>query len=185
MNSFVEHHKLSGATLIGHSLGGYVALEMVSKRPDLFTALGLFHSTALADTPEKKVTRSKVVEFVTRNGAEAFTTSFTAPLFADHQHPSIDVVTRIAIGSAAEAVVGYTLAMRDRQDHRETLGTLEIPVLFICGDKDEGIPVDSITTQAAQCQHPTVCILNGVGHMAMFEEPKRTVAAVRDFLAKM
>ena len=184
INLFVEHNNLSGAALIGHSLGGYVALEMVSKRPDLFSALGLFHSTALADTPEKKETRTKVVDFIARNGAEAFTSSFIGPLFADPQHPSIETVKEIAAGSPAETVTAYTIAMRDRRDHTATLATLKMPVLFICGEKDGGIPVESIRKQAARCLYPTVRILNGVGHMAMFEEPEGAAKAVHDFLVK-
>ena len=74
--------------LIGHSLGGYVALAMVEKRPDLFAGLGLFHSTAYADSAEKKQSRNKVIEFVNKNGAKAFTTNFITPLFADPQSRS-------------------------------------------------------------------------------------------------
>jgi pimeloyl-ACP methyl ester carboxylesterase len=185
MNSFVENNRLSGATLIGHSLGGYVALAMISKRPELFNALGLFHSTALPDSADKKASRFKVVEFVEKNGAEAFTSNFIGPLFADPQHGAIELVKQIAIGSSSATVIGYTLAMRDRDDHTATLKTLNNPVLFICGDKDGGIPVDTITQQAALCADPTVRVLSDVAHMGMFEDPKHVASIMRDFLTKM
>src|SRR6478609_4304829 len=45
---WISVEKIHESTIIGHSLGGYVALAMVEKRPELFSGLGLFHSTALA-----------------------------------------------------------------------------------------------------------------------------------------
>src|SRR5690606_20750625 len=98
------------------SLGGYVALAMVAQQPDRFAGLGLFHSTAYADTEEKRASRSKVIEFVETNGVEAFTSNFVTPLFADKTHASIQKVREINMKASREAVIGYTKAMRDRPD---------------------------------------------------------------------
>ena len=84
---FLAENNLKKIALVGHSLGGYVALAMVKKRPDFFASLVLFHSTAYADSAEKKESRSKVVEFVKKNGALAFTSGFIPPLFADPYAP--------------------------------------------------------------------------------------------------
>ena len=80
---FVEDNGLINSVIIGHSLGGYVALAMVEKRKDLFAGLGLFHSTAYADSEEKKQSRNKALEFINNNGAKAFATNFITPLFSD------------------------------------------------------------------------------------------------------
>src|SRR5690349_7306035 len=52
--SFIELHKLQQAVIIGHSLGGYVALAMVERRPDIIDGMVLFHSTAFADSEDRK-----------------------------------------------------------------------------------------------------------------------------------
>ena len=58
---FLREKNLRKVNLVGHSLGGYVALAMIKSNPELFASLVLFHSTAYADSAEKKASRSKVV----------------------------------------------------------------------------------------------------------------------------
>jgi pimeloyl-ACP methyl ester carboxylesterase len=182
---FVEDHKLSGAVLIGHSLGGYVALAMVKKRPDLFSALILFHSTAYPDTSERKESRNKVIEFVQRNGALAFTTSFIAPLFADPQHGDMERVKQIAATTTAETVIAYTKAMRDRQDQVKTLISFEKPTLLLAGAKDGGIPLNSIYEQAKGCKNAVIHVLASGAHMGMIENSVEAASAIKDFLKKI
>lgn len=181
---FLEEKSLSGVAIVGHSLGGYVALSMVKKKPELFSALVLFHSTAYADSAEKKESRTKVVDFVKKNGALPFTTGFIPPLFADPGHPAIQTVTAIASQAGAEAVIGYSLAMKDRQDHIKTLESFENPTLFLAGKNDPGIPADSIVKQARHCQKPEIHIFDQVAHMGMFEKPEETSFKIKDFLSK-
>jgi pimeloyl-ACP methyl ester carboxylesterase len=174
--------KISESMLIGHSLGGYVALAMAEKRPDLFSGLGLFHSTAFADTAEKKESRLKVIDFINKNGVLAFTTNFIPPLFADQNHWAIAKVREIAIQSSYDAVVGYTNAMRNRPDRTLVLKKLKIPVLFLAGEADAGIPFETILTQAKQCESPEIQILKEVAHMGMFENPEASAAIIRAFV---
>ncbi|HLF33956.1 MAG TPA: alpha/beta fold hydrolase, partial [Cyclobacteriaceae bacterium] len=62
--------------MIGHSLGGYIALAYVKKFPDEIRGFGLFHSSALADTPEKKETRTKLIDFISEKGVPPFIQNF-------------------------------------------------------------------------------------------------------------
>jgi len=167
--------------LVGHSLGGYVALAMAGQAPERFAGLGLFHSTAMADSEEKKQSRTKVVEFVQKNGAPAFTTNFIPPLFADKDDARVNQIRSISAESSAAAVTGYTLAMRDRPETVAILRHFNNPVLFIAGEKDAGIPVESIRQQAAVCVSPEVHVLPGVAHMGMIEAEGETVEIVQRF----
>jgi pimeloyl-ACP methyl ester carboxylesterase len=181
---WIESNDIGKSVLVGHSLGGYVALSMVEKRPDLFVGLGLFHSTALADSPEKKDSRTKVVEFVETNGAPAFTSNFIAPLFADPTHPAISLVREIAVQSSPEAVMGFTQAMRDRPSRETVLKNFERPILFIAGGMDQGIPVKTIEQQAALAQYPDLHILSGAAHMGMFEQPSAILETLTAFVGR-
>ncbi len=158
---------------------------MVEKRPDLFTRLGLFHSTAYADSEEKKLSRNKAVEFVKKNGAMAFATNFITPLFADPLHPDIEKVKSIAAESKEGALIGYTTAMRDRPDQTKTLKSFKKPTLFLAGEKYPGIPVESINRQAKECQNPVIHVLSNVAHMAMFEQPDVAASKISSFLSKI
>lgn len=181
---FIRQSKLEQIHIVGHSLGGYIALEMVRKEPVLFASLTLLHSTAYADTDEKKESRVKVVEFIKKNGPEPFTTGFIDPLFANPKHPSINKVREIASAASAEAIIGYSLAMKDRSEQLKTLEIFENPTMFIAGEKDPGIPIDSIRKQALHSQKPQIEILAEVAHMGMFEKPAETAHKIADFVAK-
>jgi pimeloyl-ACP methyl ester carboxylesterase len=185
LNHYLSEEGIVNGTVIGHSLGGYVALAMISKRPDLFSAAGLFHSTAYPDSPEKKESRTKVIEFVEKNGPLPFVTNFIGPLFVHPGNPAIETVRKIAMESSKDAVIGYTTAMRDRPDHTKTLKTFEKPTLFLAGDKDAGIPADTIQTQARICQRPEIHILPDVAHMGMFEKPEEAASKILGFLSKI
>ena len=74
-----------GACIIGHSMGGYITLAFAEKYPEYLNAFGLFHSTAYADTIEKKNTRMKGIEFINRYGAFEFLKTVVPNLFLRNQ----------------------------------------------------------------------------------------------------
>jgi pimeloyl-ACP methyl ester carboxylesterase len=182
LNEWLEDLKIPQPVLVGHSLGGYVVLEMAHLRPDRFSGLVLFHSTAMPDNAEKKQNRNKVLEFIDNNGVRAFTSNFIPPLFADPHHPSIGIVRQIASLAGEEAVKGYTIAMRDRKDHTTLLKHFHNPIMIISGEKDQGIPPESIQKQAAIAPAIELHMLPEVAHMGMFENREKTLELVSKFV---
>lgn len=173
--------KVTKPVLIGHSLGGYVTLAVANQHANLCAGLGLFHSTALADTEEKKINRNKVIDFVTRNGVKPYIDTFVPGLFYDKKSPSIEAVNVILGKAKAEALIAYVAAMRDRPDHTSLLAMLTQPILFLCGSQDELIPLESIRKQSKMAQKGTLEILPETGHMGMFEAPAESARAVGIF----
>ncbi len=181
---WLRENGITRSIVIGHSLGGYVTLAMARQAPELFAAIGLFHSTASADSDEKKESRNKVIDFIDKNGVEKFTSNFISPLFADPQHHSINDIRNIAVQAKEDAVKAYTLAMRDRADSISLLSEIHKPVLFIAGEKDAGIPVDAVKKQAHLNPSSELHILPGVAHMGMVESENQTLEIVRRFIKK-
>src|SRR3989337_1733397 len=66
--------------MIGHSMGGYITLAFAKKYSNYLTAFGLFHSSAYADSDEKKAFRKKSIEFILKNGAFEFLKTSTPNL---------------------------------------------------------------------------------------------------------
>lgn len=170
--------------IVGHSLGGYVTLALADQDPTSIAGMCLFHSTALADSDEKKQSRNKVLEFIEKQGVHAFTSNFVSQLYADPQHKSVTLVKNIAVESTKEAVVGYTRAMRDRQDRTHVIGGFSGPILFIAGERDQGIPPDTIRQQASLNKGAEAFVLPEVGHMGMFEAPEACLKKIRKFIEK-
>ena len=78
--------------MIGHSMGGYIALAFAEKYPEMLNGLGLFHSTSFADSEEKKAARTKNIDFIDKHGAEAFIKTSTPNLYAEafqKNHPEV------------------------------------------------------------------------------------------------
>jgi pimeloyl-ACP methyl ester carboxylesterase len=168
---------------VGHSLGGYVALAMAEQQPEQFRSLILFHSTAMADSNEKKQSRNKVLDFIKTNGVQAFTSSFIPPLYADQKHPSIGSVRDIAIEATESTVIWYTQAMRDRRDRTHVLQKFPSRILFIAGEKDQAIPKDSIEKQATLNPLSSVHIMPDVAHMGMFENRLQALDVITEFIS--
>ena len=172
--------------LAAHSLGGYVALAMADQRPDEPAGLCLFHSTAYADSPEKKQSRDKTAAFIQNNGLAAFLDNFVPGLFFRERHaelqPAIQKVRQLTGQTSLETAVAVTLAMRDRPDRTHVLREAAYPVLFIAGKNDEAVVFDTAKEQFPLPRHAIVQMLAETAHMGMFERPAETQAMVRAFV---
>jgi pimeloyl-ACP methyl ester carboxylesterase len=179
---------VSQCTVIGHSMGGYIALAFAEKYPDMITGLGLFHSTAYGDSDERKALRLKNVDFLKTHGTEVFIKNFTPNLYSEEfnaQNPEV-VQKHIDYSSQlpVEALMVAMDAMRIRPDRREVLTNAKYPVMMIIGKKDKSIPVADALEQLALAGNTSSLVLDTVGHMGMYEEPEECVRFIKKFLLK-
>ncbi|MBL6446158.1 alpha/beta hydrolase [Fulvivirga sp. 29W222] len=173
--------------MIGHSLGGYITLAYAKKYSDTLRGIGLFHSTAFADSNEKKSSRNRTIDFVRERGVEVFAHSFVPQLFYLKNRtalkPEIEGVVNTAAQTPEASLIGYTKAMRDRNDRTDVLQSLNVPVLIVAGDKDTSVPIEAIYEQELMPKKAIVHIFDNVGHMGMFEKKQQSLKAIQDFAA--
>ncbi|WP_048919218.1 alpha/beta fold hydrolase [Rufibacter radiotolerans] len=176
---------IDSCLLVGHSMGGYVALAFAQAFPEMIYGLCLFHSSALPDSQEKKESRNKTIEFVEKNGVQKLMDTLIAPLFAESNQKSCkEAIKKMQdIGKATKeaTVVGCLQAMRDRQDRTAVLQKSQVPVLFIAGKEDPAVPLEATLQQCHLPEDSTVHFLGHVGHMGMFERTTLTRAALVQF----
>lgn len=173
-------------TMIGHSMGGYVALAFAEKYPAGLSAMGLFHSTAYADNEEKKETRQKGIEFMLQHGAALFIQQTTPNMFSPgfkKEHPEVikEIVERYATFST-DSLVAYYQAMMARPDRTAVLKSFPGPVLFLAGEFDNAIPLDHVLQQSYLPGISHIHILTQSGHMGMQEETTQSNQWLSDFL---
>lgn len=183
MWQWLDSIEVKDPVIVGHSLGGYVTLAMTHQRPDNVAGFSLFHSTAKADTAEKKQNRDKVIAFVNKNGVAPYIETYVPGLFFNKESPAIKEVYPIAYGTSAATLVAYAEAMRDRPNRRDVLDDFDKPVLMIAGEKDDIIPLDTLMDQAIQLRKGRLSILSDTGHMGMLESTNRSVEIVAQFVA--
>ena len=171
--------------LVGHSLGGYVSLAFAEKYPKMLQGLCLFHSSALADSEEKKASRNKTIDFVKKHGVEVFMDSFVAPLFAPENREkcknAIEKLIKVGKATPEESIVKTLRAMRDRKKRLKVLKEAAYPVLFIAGKEDGAVPLEATLEQCHLPNNSTTVFLGGTAHMGMFERPYETRKSLEKF----
>lgn len=163
-----------GVSLIGHSMGGYISLAFAEKYPSMLSSIALVHSSAFADSEEKKANRLKSIEFVKKNGAYEFLKAVITDLFtetwASGNQETVDRQIEKSKSFADEAIIAYYHAMINRPDRTHVLKNFNKPILFIIGEHDKAVPFE----QSMQlCYLPGISyihILRNSAHMGMLEE---------------
>jgi pimeloyl-ACP methyl ester carboxylesterase len=173
---------ITAPVLIGHSLGGYVAMAMAQSRPEKISGLCLFHSTPFADSEERKQIRNRVIESVTTAGAKPFLQNFVTGLFHQPSGTEFDWFKKQSEQTSARAIIFYAALMRDRPDFSETLKSLQIPVLILAGKYDAIIQPEVSERIAGLSGFASLIFLNQSAHMGMLEEISGAGAAINSFL---
>ncbi|MEP6595192.1 MAG: alpha/beta hydrolase [Ginsengibacter sp.] len=172
--------------IIGHSMGGYIALAIAEKSPEILNGFGLFHSTAFGDDEERKKARLKSIDFIQTHDAISFLRTSIPGLFADKfKQEHADVVEKLIDAGRSfsnETLIQYQRAMLSRPERKRVLQKTDLPVLFIIGEKDQAIPLKQSLTQCHLPSIASVHILTNAAHMGMLEESELCTNAVISFL---
>ena len=187
LEEWMDALQIQNPIVMGHSLGGYVALALLERMGNRIQAIGLLHSTAYADDLEKKEMRNRTLTFLKKHGAAKFVTSFVPQLFPEHRRIELADAVAQAIEdgkrSSLEGLLAYTIAMRDRVDRLEVLQQFTGPKLLLAGTLDGSVKIESSRTQQSAFTH--YIELEGVGHLGMVEEKEKTLEVVQNFVCEV
>lgn len=172
--------------VIGHSMGGYITLALAEKYPELLNGFGLFHSTAYADTVEKKAARQKTIDLIREKGVPEFVQKSISNLYSPltrQQNPGlIDQQISASCNFSASAIVSYYQAMMSRPDRRGVLKNSSVPVLFILGKYDTAVSLKDGLEQCALPDLAYIHVLEQAGHVGMNEEPEESNTILLNYL---
>jgi pimeloyl-ACP methyl ester carboxylesterase len=184
LEGWMQAEQIQNPIVMGHSLGGYVALALLDRMGNRIQAIGLLHSTAFGDDLDKKEMRNRTLTFLNKHGAAKFVTSFVPQLFPEHRRIELAEAMALAIEdgkrSSLEGLLAYTVAMRDRKDRMEVLQQFAGPKMLLAGTLDESVKIESSRAQQGAYTHYTE--FEGVGHLGMVEEKEKTLAVIQNFV---
>ena len=170
---------IAAATVLGLSLGGYVALRIAAIAPHRLRSLVLADTRAAADAPETRAGRVLNLGLVRSRGASALVDKLLPHLVAPGASARVrDNVRAWGAVQSTEALTYALLAMRDRADASEALASLRCPVLFIVGAEDGITPPASHHAMASTVPGARVEVLAGAGHLSNLEAPEAFNAAL-------
>jgi len=174
--------------IVGHSMGGYVALAFREIFESSVISCVLFHSTCFADTQEKRKNRDREIQFVKRGKKELIVSTNIPRAFADDNlnafSNEIERAKEIGVSTPDEGICSILEGMKQRPDRCNILRDDKIPALIIAGKKDNYIPFEAIRKIQEMCQNIQVSVLENSGHMGFIEEREKSVELLSRFFEK-
>ena len=163
--------------IVGHSMGGYVALAFARLYPERVSGLGLVSSQVLADPPDRKEGRYKSAADVSDQGIGGVVETMTPKFTSDERLQAFARETMERQQPAA--FIGALKAMAERMDSTPLLASFKFPVVIIHGEADALIPIDRAREVKNAIPHAHLVELNGAGHMPMMEAKEETARALK------
>jgi pimeloyl-ACP methyl ester carboxylesterase len=187
VKAVLDHLQLRRYVVIGHSMGGYVALAFAEMFPGHLKGLCLFHSTAYADSPEKKRDRDRAVALV-RSNKRLYTTNTIRSLFSEanlkYVAEEISFAASIAAKTSRQGIVAALRGMRDRPSRDVVLALAAFPVMMVAGENDTVLPAGALEEQAQAIRGCEFLVLEHDGHFGFLESPVKSFRALRRFVRR-
>lgn len=174
------------ALIVGHSMGGYVALEFIRRHPLAATGIVLFHSTPNADSEKKRADRLREIELIEGGKKELIARSFPHVGFAAQNRErfadEIEDLTEQIILTEDEGITAVLRGLMGRDDLNEMLRNSPLPQLAILGRHDEYITPEVAEAMIKAQPQMKIVWLENSGHMGFIEEPCPSAEAILGFL---
>ena len=171
--------------LAGHSMGGYIAFEIMRQAPERVAKLALLNTQARPDTPEASERRRALMARARAGDYRAILDE----LFPIFVHPSRrddaglrQLVRDMGADVGPEAFVRQQTAVIGRADSRSTMGAIACPTLVLSGDSDNTIPNSLSVEMANGIPGAKLVILPNCGHLPQVEATEETIDTLLEWL---
>ena len=183
VNAVLKHLKIRRSILIGHSMGGYVALSYCELYPDAIKGLCLMNSTALADSAERKNNRDRAIKAVKLNHKSFIRMSISnlfrpknRTLFADE----IKTVKLEALNTPLQGIIAALEGMKIRSDREAILHFGPFKKMMIISEKDPVLDYNSTLEQTFNTDVKVVKLPDG--HMSHIENKELLSYGIMSFV---
>lgn len=172
--------------LLGHGLGGDVALELIRRVPDRVTRVALMATDPLAEAPQAAVAReTRMVAARAGRLLEAMAEEIPAAALADTpwRDEILALVRDMALGLGEGVFLRQSKALQRRPDQQKTMRRVKLPALVIAGACDSLVPMRRLEFTANLMPFGKLRVIAEAGHLAPLEQPDEVSAALEEFLS--
>lgn len=162
-------------TLIGFSLGGYIALELMQRIPHQVDKLILINSAAKTLSEKGQIERERSIELI-NNGKFDFLINLifkNSVHDKNKHHELLPLLKSMALEVGAKRYLEQLTAMVNKPDHSDLLTTIECPTLLIASKNDKVMPPERSEHMAENIKNSQLIYVENCGHMAPLEQPDR------------
>lgn len=170
------------ATLIGHSMGGYVAVAYLELFPEDVESLILINSSPQADSKERKANRDRTIKLISSHPKAYIYMAIGNLIAIDSREKfpiEIEKLKSEACSFPIEGLQSAIRGMRDRKDRTEILKNFQRNKLMILSKEDPILPIED-AKEIANYSKTEISEIDG-GHMSMIENPE----AIKDLLTQV
>ena len=183
VHQVISELKIRKAIIVGHSMGGYVALAFAELYPEMMKGLVLLNSTSRADSDERIANRTRAIKAVKQNYVAAVRMSISN-LFSEENREKlisqIEWVREEALQTPLQGIIAAQEGMKLRKDREVILHFSTYPILLILGKKD---PVLNYEENSEQIEGTNVKLITfNDGHMSHLENQAELEKVIVGFL---
>lgn len=185
VEAVIKKLKINEAFIVGHSMGGYVALALADKYPKLIKGLCLMNSTAQADTFEKKQNRDRAIVAVKDNHQRFIKMAISNLLRPKNRilfSEAIKQTTQEALQTPLQGIVAALEGMKIRKERQYLLQHTNYKQLMIVGKKDPVLDYTSLVNETKNT--PVKVVEFPDGHMSHIENEKQLLQNIMHFIEK-
>lgn len=185
INTVLKHLRIRKCILIGHSLGGYVALAFAEKNPQKVKGLCLMNSTSNEDDDERKTLRLRANKMIQNNFTNMVRMSF-ANLFGEKSKTlhkdEMETSLKEALQTPIQGYIAAQEGMRIRPNRNNILTENSFKKLIIIGEKDPVLNFEISLAEAKKTTSEFVVFPNG--HMSHIENKEELIETLKGFIKK-
>lgn len=181
----MDHLGLSGALIVGLSVGGLIAQGTYHARPDLAKGLVLCDTAAKIGTETMWNDRIAIAR---DGGLEALVDAnmqrWFSPAFHQNRATELGGFVSMFTRTPVAAYIGTGMAIRDA-DFRDKAPSISVPVTCVVGDQDGATPPELVESTAKLIPGATFEVIKDAGHIPCAEQPEAVIAIIRAMIGKI
>lgn len=188
MAESVLHNSPEQFVLIGLSMGGIIAMEIMRQAPERVSALILMDTNPGGELPERVAMRDQHIQVVQEGGENAMLSIVNEQLYPKYLPPGRNdttieaTVMSMAKSAGPQAFINQWQALRDRPDSTQSIEEIRCPTLIVCGKEDQLCPQQKHEFLHQCIANSRLEVMPDCGHLSTLEMPDRVNSSIEQFL---
>ena len=171
--------------LVGHSMGGIVAMEICAQDPKRIEKLVLIDTNPLAELEEVKLKREPQISDALSGKLINVIRDEMKPNYlasSENQDIILNICLEMALSLGPKVFINQSRALQTRADQQSNIQSINIPVLIMCGSEDKLCTVERHEMMHNMISNSELKIINNAGHMPTLEQPSETTEVLKEWL---
>ena len=182
ISQLLEHHKIDMINAVGHSMGGYMALEFMRSFPHLVSTVTLLNSTPLPDSEKRAKSRVRELQVINQGRLHLVLNNHFDRLFApqnrDRLKDKAQLYNELAKKISPKSMHQSVTTMANRGSYTSDCERTKTPITIIYGEFDELLLIDRVMLCKSILPKINYVLMNNSGHTPFEEQPNETVSVI-------